>query len=140
MKKELKIAALIFICIFAGFLLSVVITEKVNINNIKGSYSHISNQVQNTTAGIPAPSNAAYKFQANKVTVWIISLIWSLAVPAFFLLFGLSARIKKWAQRKAASFIVVTALYFISFSVINYIKSSSGFLQRICKTPCLRPV
>ncbi len=121
MKKELKIAVFIFICIFAGFILSIIITEKINIDDIKSTYSNRSNIAGATSTVIPAPSNAAYKFQANKVTVWIISLVWSMVIPVFFLLSGLSAKIKRWAQNKGKSFFVVTALYFLIFSVINYI-------------------
>lgn len=121
MKRELIAAIIGVACILALFVTAVVITEQQNFKSIREQYAQSMKPAEVNRVSVPAPSDLALKFQKNKVTVWIISLLWGMIIPAIFLFTGLSANLRTWAQGKSSRYIIVLAIYFISFSVINYL-------------------
>ncbi|MDP4091954.1 MAG: M48 family metallopeptidase [Bacillota bacterium] len=135
MKRELRLAILVAAILMTAFILTVAVTEKSNMNSIREYYS--TQQLQKTAdsnISLPAPSKDAYEFEANKVTVWIISILWGMAVPAFFLFSGLSARLRKWIDSKTSSFIISAALFFLIYSVYSFLLNLpldfySGFIR-----------
>lgn len=134
MKKELHLVIFIAALLMIAFILSVVITENKNIDSIRETYS-ASNQIDDGgKVLVPAPTERAVQFQENKAAVWIIRLLVSFGIPLFFLFSGLSVGIKKWALSKSTNFIIALALYFIVYSLIDYLLNFpldfySGFIR-----------
>jgi Zn-dependent protease with chaperone function len=70
---------------------------------------------------VPEPSEKALAYHRSGNVLWVINTIWGLAIPALFLMTGLSARIRTWARTLGRKWFFVIGLYFIIFSVINFV-------------------
>ncbi|MCR4435695.1 MAG: M48 family metallopeptidase [Clostridiales bacterium] len=134
MKKQLISAMIITLGVMALFIAGVIITEKVNLETIRSEYSQLPNSGNAGLVDIPAPTQKAVQFEKNKVAVWIVRFLLSLAIPAFLLFSGWSAGVRNWARSQSKNFIVILALYFIIYSCIDYLLSFpldfySGFVR-----------
>lgn len=121
MKKQLSVViifAVLFLCIF---IFSVVLTESINFKDIKNDTSYSNQIVREGTVKIPAPSEQAIEYQKNKTTVWVVRLLLSFLIPFMFLFSGLSARISRLARKISRRFIVEVAVFFILYSLIDYL-------------------
>lgn len=70
---------------------------------------------------VPEPSEKAMRYYHSGNILWLINLLWGLLIPALFLFTGFSARIRNWAQKIGRRWFFVVGVYFIIFSVLNFI-------------------
>ncbi len=120
MKKELYRVIIVFCAIMLIFILSVVVTEKNNIASLRaGSSTSIQTQ-DNNSVPVPVISEKAIQFQKNKVAVWIIRILSGFLLPALFLFSGFSAGIRNWARARSSNMIIIPALFFVVYTLINY--------------------
>lgn len=134
MRKELYIAIITALVLFGAFVFSVIITEKRNIDYIKSNYTTQTQTVENGTVSIPSPSEKAIQYQKNKVIVWSVRTLLGFIIPALFLFLGWSRGIRNWAMGKNTNFIIILALYFIAYSLIDSLLNLpldfySGFIR-----------
>jgi STE24 endopeptidase len=84
---------------------------------------------------VPEPSFQALRYYRSGNRLWVLSILWSLAVPAFLLLSGFSARLRSWALRLGRVRFFATALYFVFFCLTVYLLDLplayySGFVRQ----------
>ncbi len=70
---------------------------------------------------VPAPSPKAVEFHRTGHRLWVVGRVWSLAVPAFFLVTGLSARIRRFALGSGRPWFVEVATYAVVFLAIEFV-------------------
>jgi len=70
---------------------------------------------------VPVPGEKAMRYYRSGNVLWFVNLIWGFAIPALFLFTGFSAKMRHWAQQLGRKWFFVIGLYFIIFSVINFI-------------------
>jgi len=117
------------------FYICLIITEKRNMYRLKKIYSGHTGDVAEEETSVPPPSQKAFSYHKNKVTVSIISHIWGTAVTAFFLFSGFSANISRWAVNINKSLFIASALYYALYSIINYLMDLplsfyAGFIRK----------
>lgn len=123
MKKELYLAVIAASALMLVFIIGIIITEKSNIEYVRANYS-VSRQVgESSTVSIPPVSEKAIQFQKNKVAVWLAGTLLSFLIPALFLFSGVSAGIRDWAKGKSSNMVIAVGLFFIAYSLINYMLS-----------------
>ena len=69
---------------------------------------------------LPPPSDLAMQRYRTSHIVWTVHQLLGIAIPALFLFTGLSARIRGWATRIGRWWILIIAVYFVLFSVIDF--------------------
>src|SRR5208337_2679217 len=67
---------------------------------------------------VPEPSELALRWYRTGIIVWIVGLLWSLAVPAVVFASGLSARLAALAQLPSRRLFFVTALYALLYTSV----------------------
>ncbi len=75
---------------------------------------------QEAPVSVPPPSETALQYYRSGNMLWVVNLLWSLAIPLLFLFGGFSARIRDWAQGLGRKWLFVIAVYFVLFSVICF--------------------
>jgi Zn-dependent protease with chaperone function len=118
MKKELSVSIAIFILLMIIFIFSVKVSEQQNNNYLRQKYVQSQTQI-NTATTISAPTEKAMEYQKKKVSIWVISLVLGMVVPAFFLFSGLSAGIRNWVQSRSKVVFIGFILYFIVYYSIS---------------------
>ncbi len=85
-----------------------------------------SNAPADSEAGpvaVPEPSEKALSYHRSGNVLWAVGAAWGLLVPVLFLFTGLSARIRDWARRLGRKWFFVVGIYFVIFSLINFVVS-----------------
>lgn len=121
MKKELRLAIIVLIAVIIGFTITVKLTEDINIKNIRSKYSYATNLTDNKDNIIKEPTEKAIEYGQKKVYLWITSIVLSIMIPGVFLISGLSSGIRNWVYSKNKRAFIAIALYFITYSIINFI-------------------
>lgn len=134
MKKELFLAVIISVLLLIVFITGVFITEKRNTDFLRSHQNSSGQILENGRVSIPAVGEKEFRYQRNKVIVWIIRILMSFVIPSVFLFTGWSAGIRNWAVGKVSKFILAAALYFVVYSLIDYAASLpldfySGFVR-----------
>ncbi len=77
---------------------------------------------QSSTAPVPVPepSEKAVSYYRSGIVLWVVNVIWGLAIPALFVFTGFSARIRDWAKRVGKLWFFIIGLYFAIFLIINF--------------------
>ncbi len=73
----------------------------------------------NSPVAVPEASEKAMSYYYTTSTLWMLNVIWGLAVPALFLFTGWSARIRDLARRVSARWAVTILVYFVVFSLLT---------------------
>ncbi len=68
---------------------------------------------------VPAASEKAIRYFEEGNALWVAGVLWSLAVPAFFLFTGLSARLRDVGWRVGRKWFFAAAVYFILYQVFT---------------------
>jgi STE24 endopeptidase len=121
MKQHLNLLLLLFICIFLLFASAMKFTEDENFKNLNIQYSSSENVKNNYLSLIPKPTVKQIQLQKSKVNTYILKLAYSFIIPIFFLVSGISLNIKNYVQGKTKSIILLFAIYFILYSLIDYL-------------------
>ena len=119
MKKELIVSIVIFMLLMVGFIFGVKVSEEQNNRYLMQKYTQAAQIKEKPATTIAAPTEKAIEYQQKKVVIWVIGIVLSMIIPAFFLFSGLSAGIRNWAQNKARAVFVVFILYFIAYYFIS---------------------
>jgi STE24 endopeptidase len=69
---------------------------------------------------VPQPSEKALRYFRGDNLLWVVNVLWSLAVPALWLLSGLSARLRDWARRRIRRWPLALCLFFVVYSLCNF--------------------
>lgn len=83
--------------------------------------SAIMAQEETGPVAVPEMSEKAARYYRSGNVLWFVNLVWGMLIPALFLFTGFSARIRNWAQQLGRKWFFVIGLYFIIFTVINFI-------------------
>jgi Zn-dependent protease with chaperone function len=83
---------------------------------------------------VPAPSPKAVRFYRSGIPLWFLGRAWGLAVPALFLVTGLSARIRRFAAGQGRPWLAEVAMYAVVFLAIEFLlnlplRYSIGFVR-----------
>jgi len=70
---------------------------------------------------VPEPSALALQYYRSGNVLWIIDQVLGLAVPAMFLLTGLSARMRNWAWTIGRKWFFALCVYFILYSLLSLV-------------------
>lgn len=70
---------------------------------------------------VPEPSDKATRYYRSGNIIWFLDKLWALLIPAFFLITGLSRRVREWAARFGRRWFFTVALYVALFSVLTFI-------------------
>ncbi|HVT58335.1 MAG TPA: M48 family metallopeptidase [Thermoanaerobaculia bacterium] len=70
---------------------------------------------------VPEPDEKATRYHRSGNVLWVVDVLWGVAVPALFLFTGFSARLRGWAQRLGRKWFFVVALYFVFWSLVSYL-------------------
>jgi STE24 endopeptidase len=70
---------------------------------------------------VPEMSDKAARYYRSGNVLWFVNQFWGLLIPALFLFTGFSAKIRDWAQQLGRKWFFVIGLYFVIFTVINFI-------------------
>lgn len=76
---------------------------------------------QDAPVVLPEPSPLAVQKYKTGIVLWIVSLLWNLAVPAFILFTGLSARLRTTAARWGRAWFFTIVLYWLFFAVLQFV-------------------
>jgi Zn-dependent protease with chaperone function len=70
---------------------------------------------------VPEPSELALRWYRTGILVWIVGLVWGIAVPAVIFASGLSARLVALARRLSNHFFFVTAVYALLYTAVAFV-------------------
>jgi Zn-dependent protease with chaperone function len=70
---------------------------------------------------VPEMSDKAARYYRSGNVLWFVNRFWGLLIPALFLFTGFSAKIRNWAQQLGRKWFFVIGLYFVIFTVMNFI-------------------
>jgi Zn-dependent protease with chaperone function len=70
---------------------------------------------------VPEPSAKALEYYNSGIALRWISLLWQLAILSLFLFTGLSAWIRRQAERIGRNWFFTFVIYFLIFSILNYL-------------------
>jgi Zn-dependent protease with chaperone function len=70
---------------------------------------------------VPAPSEKALAYYRSGIVLWIVDMIWGVAIVALFLFTGFSARMRNWAQALGKKWFFSIGIYFAIFSAISFV-------------------
>jgi STE24 endopeptidase len=70
---------------------------------------------------VPPMSVRAAQYYKSGCVLWFVNTFWALLIPILFLFTGFSARIRNWAQKIGRKWFFVIAVYFIIFSILNFL-------------------
>ncbi len=78
-------------------------------------------QEETGPVAVPETSEKARRYYESGNVLWFVNLIWGMLIPALFLFTGFSAKIRNWAQQLGRKWFFVIGLYFIIYTVINFV-------------------
>jgi Zn-dependent protease with chaperone function len=84
-------------------------------------HAHSAQATKGDFVAVPPASPLAMEYYRSGNVLWAVGQIWALAVPAFFLFSGLSAKLREHAQRMSGRWYGTIIIYFIGFSIIAYV-------------------
>ena len=70
---------------------------------------------------VPEPTEQALAYHRSGNVLWVVNTLWSLVIPALFLVTGFSARIRTWASALGRKWFFVIAVYFVIFGITNFV-------------------
>jgi Zn-dependent protease with chaperone function len=70
---------------------------------------------------VPEPSPLALRYYRSGYVLWIVGIVWGLAVPLFLLFSGLSARLRDWARALGRNWFFTVAIYSMLFTVLSFL-------------------
>ena len=76
---------------------------------------------ESSPVAVPNPSDKALRYFRSGNMLWVVNVTWGLLIPALFLFTGYSAKIRNWAQKLGRKWFFVIGLYFIVFTLINFV-------------------
>jgi Zn-dependent protease with chaperone function len=94
-------------------------TAVTTTNSLVSGAPNISHDT--SPVAVPEPSAKALSFYHSGNVLWAVSALWQFLVPALFLLTGLSARIRIWAQVRGKKSYFIFALYFSVFILLSFL-------------------
>ncbi len=68
---------------------------------------------------VPVPSEKAMRYYNSGIVLWLVGLVWGLAVPALVLFSGLSAKLRNVAQSLGRHWILTVAGYWVLFVLVT---------------------
>ncbi len=83
--------------------------------------SAIMAQEETGPVAVPEMSEKAARYYHSGNVLWFVNRFWGLLIPALFLFTGFSAKIRNWAQQLGRKWFFVIGLYFVIFTIINFI-------------------
>jgi len=106
--------------LFALFLLLPAVLGAQEQNTVTTAPDSLT-MTQEEAALVPAPTDKAMRYYHSGNVLWLVNLFWGLLIPALFLFTGFSAKIRDWAQRLGRKWFFVIGLYFIFFTILNFV-------------------
>ncbi len=76
---------------------------------------------QTGAVAVPEPDERTMSYYRSGIVLWIVNIVLGILIPALFLFTGFSARIRDWAQRLGRKWFFRIAIYFIIFTLINFL-------------------
>jgi Zn-dependent protease with chaperone function len=76
---------------------------------------------QQKRVAVPPMSEKAVRYYKSGTLLWVLNTVLGLLIPVVFLFTGFSSRIRNWAQRVSHKWFLVIAIYFLIFTIINFI-------------------
>ena len=73
-----------------------------------------------TPVAVPEPSDKAWSYYYTRNTLWVIGILWGLAIPALILLTGWSARIRDIAQGRGRGRAHTIFIYLLIYSALEF--------------------
>lgn len=70
---------------------------------------------------VPEPSPLALRYYRSGYVLWVVGILWSLAVPLILLFTGLSARLRAWARGLGRNWFFTVAFYGVLFTVLSFL-------------------
>lgn len=70
---------------------------------------------------VPEPSEKALSYYNSGSVLWVVSVAWSMLVPALFLFTGLSARLRDRARAIGRGWFFTVALYSVFFTLLTFL-------------------
>ena len=70
---------------------------------------------------VPEPSPLAVRYYRSGTVLWIVGILWSLAVPLVFLFTGFSARMRDWARSLGRNWFFTVAIYALLFTALSFL-------------------
>jgi Zn-dependent protease with chaperone function len=70
---------------------------------------------------VPQPSEKAMRYYHSGNWLWAVDTIWGIAVPAFLLFTGFSARIRDLARRIGRNWFFTVAVYGVLFTLLGFV-------------------
>lgn len=121
MDKELIYVIIIMLLCMFCYYTCLIITEKRNMDRLRKEYNgHIGDAVDDMTT-VPPPSEKAFSYHKNRLLISVMSNLLTVAVAVFFLFSGFSASLSRWAANTNRNFLIIAALYYAVYSIINYL-------------------
>ncbi len=79
-----------------------------------------SNTDEHVPVSVPAPTEKALRHYCTGNILWCVRVAWELALPAFFLLSGFSARLRDFARGVGRNWYFTLCVYFIVLVLLHY--------------------
>lgn len=115
-----------FIAVFV-FCLILSVPSKQNLlfgqNDIIKAPTSVSQTTQNTPVAVPEPTEQAMAYYNSGIYLWIINTFLGVLIPFLFMQTKVSAWIRDVAERVSKKWILTLAIYFIIFTLINFLIS-----------------
>ncbi|WP_125153051.1 M48 family metallopeptidase [Clostridium rectalis] len=112
---------IIFLSFITLFIFTVQKEERTNVKNLKTSPSYTLFIEENKKVYLPKASDMAISYKITNLNIWSIDLMLSFLIPILFIISGLSVKLRNFSHNKTKSFILIVSIYFILFTLINYI-------------------
>lgn len=68
---------------------------------------------------VPVPDEKAMRYYRSGIVIWLVGLIWGLAVPALLLFTGFSAKLRDLARHLGKYWVLTVALYYVFFAIVT---------------------
>ena len=70
---------------------------------------------------VPAPTEKALRYYRSGNVLWVVNIVWSLAMLAVILATGFSATLRDWSRRIGTKWFFTLVIYFVLFNLITSI-------------------
>src|SRR5438132_1273599 len=70
---------------------------------------------------VPAPTEKALRYYRSGNVLWVVNIVWSLAMLAVILATGFSATLRDWSRRIGRKWFFTLVIYFVLFNLITSI-------------------
>src|SRR5438876_7179879 len=68
---------------------------------------------------VPAPTEKALRYYRSGNVLWVVNIVWSLAMLAVILATGFSATLRDWSRRIGRKWFFTLVIYFVLFNLIT---------------------